>query len=73
MYRQAAAIGAAPVAIGASYGFLALSCVVWDRCFDPPLAPIILQMAAVAVAAPYLVYRLAKKADRGSVILELEQ
>ena len=71
-HRQAAAIGAAPVAIGASYGFLGLSCGVWNRCFDPPLAPMILQMAAVAVAAPYLVYRLARRADRGSVIFELK-
>lgn len=71
-HRQAAAIAAAPVGIGACYGFLVLSCGVWNRCVDPPLTPIILQMAAVAVAAPYLVYRLARRADRGSIIFELD-
>ena len=71
-HRQAAAIAAAPVSIGASLGLVTLTCWGWNRCFDPPWAPIILPMAAVAVAAPYLVYRLARRVDRGSIIFHLD-
>ena len=73
-HRNAAAIAAAPIGFGASYGFMFLTCATARKCLDGPWSPaqIVFQLGAVAVAAPYLVYRLARKADRGSVVFELK-
>lgn len=73
-HRNAAAIAAAPIGFGASYGFVFLTCSISNRCVDGLWGPaeIAFQMVTVAVAAPYLVYRLARKADRGSVVFELK-
>ena len=73
-HRQAAAIAAPLIGAGACSGFLVLTCWTANACMEGLSSPprLAFHVGALMIGVPYLVYRLAKRADRGSIVIVLQ-
>ncbi len=65
--RTVAAILAAPIGVGTLMGMIMLTCATIDACMDTMESHELIGNLGVAVVVPYLVYRHARNADRGTI------